>query len=119
MLTADGGGRDRLIAVTDHGGGSGASAPGLPGADEAQGAGPADRLGPAVDAEPVVQACRSLFGRGPGDAELAGDNGEGQCCGEVPQDLGLGYGDRRRPDSCPGFAGRFGGYLVGGGNGDE
>ena len=54
-----------------------AADPGLLGADEAQRAGPADRLGPAVDAEPVVQACRSLLGRGPGDAKFAGDNGEG------------------------------------------
>ena len=61
------GGRDWLIAVTDHDG-SGVSAPGLPGADEAQGAGPADCLVPAVDAEPAVQACRSLLGCGPGDA---------------------------------------------------
>ena len=30
--------------------------------DEAQRAGPADRIFPAVDAEPVVQACRSLLG---------------------------------------------------------
>ena len=35
------------------------------------------------------------------------------------QDLGLGHGDRCCPHSCPSFTGRFGGYLVGGGNGDE
>ncbi len=52
--------------------------PGLLGAGQAQGAGPGDRLFPAVDAEPVVQAGRSLLGCRPGDAQLVGDNGEGE-----------------------------------------
>src|ERR1700691_2437200 len=71
--------------------------PRLLAADEAQGAGLADRLVPAVDAEPVVQAYGSLLGRGSGDAQLAGDNGERECRGKVPQDLGLCHGDRRCP----------------------
>ncbi len=62
-------------------------------ADEAEGAGPADRLVPGVDAEPLIQPCRSLLGCRPGDAQLVGDHGEGQWFGEVPENLSLGHGD--------------------------
>src|ERR1035441_1482736 len=83
-------------------------------AEQAQGAGLADRLFPAVHAEPTIQAFRPLLGGRPGDAQLARDNRERQWGGQVPENLGLRHGDRRRPELFLGFGGR----LVGGG-GDE
>jgi hypothetical protein len=56
-------------------------------AQQPERAGAADCLVPAVYPEPPVQALSSLLRRGPGDAQLIGDDREGHGLREVTQDL--------------------------------
>src|SRR5450755_4899957 len=99
-------------------GGSGGSGPvirlrlGGPAPQQAVLTGPVDGLGPAVHAEPLIEALGALLGRGPGDAHLVGDDGERYWLGQVGQYLGLGPGDRRGPDAALSFPGRLAGHLV-------
>src|SRR5271170_5926069 len=72
-------------------------------AEQPERASAADRLVPAVHAEPLVQATGSLLGRGPGDAQLVGDDRERHRLREVTQNLGLRSGDRRGPRPGPGL----------------
>ena len=64
-------------------------------AEQPECAGAADRFVPAVHAEPLVKALGSLLGRGPGDAELVGDDRGRHRLWEVTQNLRLRSGDRR------------------------
>ena len=73
----------------------------------------ADRLVPVVHAKPLVQALGSLLGRGPGDAELVGDDRERHRLREVTQNLGLRSGDRRGPHPGLGLLRSLGSHLVG------
>lgn len=65
--------------------------------DDAQRPCAVNRVGSVVHIEFAVRALGAALGRSAGDPELVGDEREGQCGGQVPQDPDLGRCDRRRP----------------------
>src|SRR3984957_12939073 len=71
--------------------------------DEPEGAGPADRLGAAVNPELLIDAVGSVFCRRTGDPQLVGDYRERRLRGQVAQDSRLSHGDRRSSGSGGGF----------------